>query len=394
MRPRSRRLSLRDMNRNAKITDVAERSGVTHPAPMRSPEGEAKRWKAVADRDASCDGQFVFAVATTGIYCRPSCPARRPRRENVSFYASADSARRAGFRPCKRCHPDGLSPADVAAAKIAEACRSIEAAEEPPKLDQLARAAGLSPAHFQRTFKAIVGLSPKAYAQRVRAARVRESLTKAATVTAAAHSAGYASNSRFYADAACSLGMSAATYRKGGKGERIAYGIGTSSLGLVLVAATDKGLCAVLMGVDGEALTRDLERRFAAATLVNAGPTLDDLIGRVIETIETPAAKTALPLDLHGTVFQHRVWQALLDIPAGETRSYGEIARRIGAASAVRAVARACAANPIAVIVPCHRVVGRDGAITGYRWGKERKHQLLERERKPATGQRPRRERK
>ena len=274
------------------------------------------------------------------------------------------------------------------ATRIAEACRTIEAAEETPKLDDLAIAAGLSPFHFQRTFKAIVGLTPKAFAQSTRAARVQDMLAGAKSVTAVAHAAGYSTNSRFYADAGRSLGMSATSYRKGGKGEQIAYGFGTSTLGLVLVAATDKGICAILLGEDKAALASDLKQRFAAATLVTASKSIDALVQSAIEKVEAPSSAVQLPLDLRGTVFQHRVWQALLEIPAGETRSYGEIARRIGAERSVRAVAGACAANAIAVAVPCHRVVGSDGAITGYRWGKERKRLLLERERELASGKR------
>lgn len=347
------------------------------------------RWQAVLARDARCDGQFVFAVATTGIYCRPTCAARRPRRENVSFHASPADARAHGFRPCKRCTPDDGAPQQRLIDRIAHACRMIEEDCEQPKLAELARSAGLSPFHFQRTFKSATGLTPKAYAAEVRAARMRQSLGNARSVTEAAHDAGFSSSSRFYAAQGGILGMPVRSYRDGGEGETIHHATAACSLGVVLVAATRNGVCAILLGDAANALEQELTRRFPKATVVPADRTFATTVAAVVAYVETPTSGMDLPLDIRGTAFQHRVWQALTRIPPGETRSYGALAAELGAPRAARAVARACAQNPLAVAVPCHRVVGVDGAITGYRWGVERKRALLAREgvhqpRKPA----------
>lgn len=343
-------------------------------------ETDLERWEAVVNRDRRAEGHFVFAVATTGIYCRPGCSARRPRRENVRFFARAEEAERAGFRPCKRCRPEGPSIEERHAAAVARACRLIESAEEAPDLATLAGAAGMSRYHFHRIFKAATGLTPRAYASAHRARRVREALREGSTVTDAIHEAGFGSASRFYDASREVLGMPPSSYRRGGREEMIRFALGECSLGSVLVAATAKGVCAILLGDDPEALLRDLEDRFANARLVGGDESFESLVARVIALVEAPALGHDLPLDVRGTAFQQRVWQALRDIPAGSTESYAEVAARIGAPGAARAVARACAANPAAVAVPCHRVVRRNGGLSGYRWGVERKAALLERE--------------
>lgn len=343
-------------------------------------ESDDERWAAVVGRDHSAEGYFVLAVTTTGIYCRPGCPARRPRRENVRFFVRAEEAERAGFRPCKRCRPNAPSLKEQHAAAVARACRLIESAEEAPDLATLAGAAGMSRYHFHRVFKAATGLTPRAYASAHRARRVREALRQGSTVTDAIHDAGFGSASRFYDASEEVLGMPPASYRRGGREEAIRFALGECSLGSILVAATAKGVCAILIGDDPDTLLRDLEDRFPCARLMGGDESFEGLVARVVALVEAPALGHDLPLDVRGTAFQQRVWQALRDIPAGSTESYAEIAARIGAPGAARAVARACAANPAAVAVPCHRVVRQDGGLSGYRWGVERKVALLERE--------------
>lgn len=338
------------------------------------------RWALVRSRDATADGRFVYAVATTGVYCRPSCPSRAARPENVSFYETPALAEHAGYRPCKRCRPGEPSLAERRAARIVEVCRYIEEASEPPSLAELARLAGMSPHHLHRTFERVTGLSPKAYAAAHRERRVREALAKGETVTSALYDAGYASSGRFYADAAAVLGMTPTAYKRGGAEVVIRFAVGESSLGSVLVAATSRGVCAILMGDDPEALVHDLERRFPRAELVGDDDGFAELVARVVALVERPWEPADLPLDIRGTAFQKRVWRALRAIPAGRTRTYSEIARALGDPDATRAVAGACAANPLAVAIPCHRVVRTDGAPSGYRWGLERKRALLERE--------------
>ena len=341
---------------------------------------EDERWTAVVNRDRRAEGHFVLGVKTTGIYCRPGCPARRPRRENVRFFAHAGEAEEAGFRPCKRCRPKGPSIEERHAAAVARACRLIDSAEEAPDLATLAGAAGMSRYHFHRVFKAATGLTPWAYASAHRAQRVREALRQGSTVTDAIHDAGFGSASRFYEASEKVLGMPPASYRRRGRAEIIRFALGECSLGSILVAATEKGVCAILLGDDPEALLRDCEDRFANARLLVGDETFEGFVARAVALVEAPALGHDLPLDVRGTAFQQRVWQALRDVPAGSTESYAEIATRIGAPGAARAVARACAANPVAVAIPCHRVVRRDGGLSGYRWGVERKTTLLERE--------------
>lgn len=344
------------------------------------------RWQAVLDRDAASDGRFVYAVRTTGVYCRPTCPSRRGRRENVTFYDTCAAAEAAGYRPCRRCRPDqARAPAASRHAEaVARACRMIDEAEEIPDLAALAAAAGLSPFHFHRVFRAVTGITPRAYASARRARRLREELAQAdVTVTEAIYGAGFNSSSRFYAASKAMLGMTPTAYRRGGEDARIRFTIGQSSLGAVLVAASDKGVCAIALGDDPEALARDLQDRFPHARLVGDDPAFADLVAQVVGLVDQPSRGLNLPLDLRGTAFQQRVWQALREIPPGCTVSYAELARRIGRPQAVRAVANACAANSLAVAVPCHRVVRRDGDLSGYRWGVERKRALLAREAKP-----------
>ncbi len=338
------------------------------------------RWVAVVARDPKADGQFFYSVKTTGVYCRPSCASRRARPENVAFHATSAAAERAGFRPCKRCKPNQPSRAAQHAATVARICRRIESAATLPNLASLAREAHLSPYHFHRVFKAVTGLTPRGYAAAHRATRVQRELARSATVTDAIFDAGFNSGGRFYATSNEVLGMTPTDYRAGGARNEIRFAIGECSLGSILVAKSIKGVCAILLGDDPEALARDLQDRFANATLIGGDAKFEALVAKVVGFVEAPALGLDLPLDLRGTVFQQRVWQALRKIPAGATASYREIAARIGAPKAVRAVAQACASNPIAVAIPCHRVVRHDGALSGYRWGVERKRALLARE--------------
>lgn len=350
------------------------------PDPILAPR--EPRYAALVRRDPEADGTFVYAVRTTGVYCRPSCPARTPLARNVAFYATPAEAEAAGFRACRRCRPDGPAPAARQAEAVARACRMIEEAETPPALDDLARGAGLSPWHFHRVFKRVTGVTPKAYAAARRGARLAEGLRgEAGTVTAAIYEAGYATASRAYAAAPGRLGMTPTAYRAGGTGAAIRFAVGECSLGTVLVAATEKGLCAILLGDDPEALVRDLQDRFPKAALIGGDPDFEATVARVVGLVEAPGTgRFDLPLDITGTAFQQRVWQALRAIPPGRTATYTEVARAIGDPRAVRAVARACGANPIAVAIPCHRVVRSDGALSGYRWGVARKRDLLARE--------------
>lgn len=340
---------------------------------------DEERWAAVVRRDQSADGVFFYSVRTTGVYCRPNCAARLPRRENVQFHTTRETAEAAGFRPCRRCRPAISAPvghADI----VARACRQIENAEEPLSLDALAGAAGLSRFHFHRVFKATTGVTPRAYAAAHRARRVREELARSRTVTEAIYGAGFNSNGRFYAASGGMLGMTPTSFRSGAAGESIRFAVGECSLGSVLVAATDKGVCAISLGDGPDALVRELQDRFPRAQLVGGDTSFERLVATTIAFVEAPARGLDLPLDVRGTAFQQRVWRALREIPAGATVSYAALAARIGARGAVRAVARACATNAIAVAIPCHRVVRSDGALSGYRWGVERKRALLARE--------------
>jgi AraC family transcriptional regulator of adaptative response/methylated-DNA-[protein]-cysteine methyltransferase len=344
------------------------------------------RWAAVLARDPAQDGRFVYSVRTTGVYCRPSCPSRRARPENVGFHADCAAAEAAGFRACKRCRPRQAPAAEARAAQMARICRHIEAAPEPPSLAALARRAGMSPFHFQRVFKATVGLSPRDYALAHRAERVRGELRRAGTVTEAILGAGFNSGGRFYATSNAVLGMTPRAFRAGGVNVAIRFAVGDCSLGAVLVAQSDKGICAILLGQDPAALLRELQERFPRAELLGGEAGFERCVAAVVKFVDAPATGLSLPLDVRGTVFQQRVWQALRRIPAGARVSYAELARRIGAPRSARAVAQACAANQLAVAIPCHRVVRTDGALSGYRWGIERKRALLEKERAANAG--------
>jgi len=338
------------------------------------------RWASVVSRDADADGRFFYSVRTTGVYCRPSCPSRRARPENVAFFATAAEAERAGFRACRRCRPDRISPSASRAALIAELCRYIETAARPPTLSQLARRAGISSWHLHRTFKSVTGLTPRAYAAAHRARRVQQELLHSETVTDAIYGAGYGSSGRFYEEAGQVLGMTPGRYRSGGADTEIRFAIGQSSLGSILVARSPRGVCSIMMGDDPHQLARELQDRFPKARLIGADADFEQWVAKVVGLVEQPKLGLDLPLDVQGTAFQRRVWQALRRIPPGRTVSYSDIARRIGAPKSVRAVAQAVASNKLAVAIPCHRVVHRDGTLSGYRWGVERKQALLERE--------------
>lgn len=363
----------REMIRTKGKTDAAQRT---------AGDPEEIYWAAVAARDQSFDGKFFYAVATTGVYCRPSCAARLAKRENVSFHASCRDAEAAGFRPCKRCKPDEPPLPQRTATKIGEICRLIEAAEEAPRLDELARSAGLSPFHFHRVFKEVTGMTPKAYAVAHRNTRVRETLRRSGSVTEAIYGAGFGSSSRFYAKSSETLGMAPSAFRRGGTRVELRFAVGECSLGSFLVACSVQGVAAIFLGDDPDALVRELEDRFPRATVVGGDAAFEDVVAKVVGLVEAPQRGLDLPLDVQGTLFQQRVWEALRAIPAGTTATYSEIADRIGMPKAVRAVAQACAANRIAIAIPCHRVVRNDGALSGYRWGVERKSALIARESK------------
>ena len=338
------------------------------------------RWRAVLARDKGADGRFWYSVSTTGIYCRPSCPSRTANPQNVTLHDTLAEARASGARACKRCDPEGPGRDAGHAALVAKACRLIEAGDPAPSLETLAGAVGLSPGYFHRLFKASIGLTPKAYAAAHRAGRVRARLAEGAPVTEALYDAGFNSSARFYETAADMLGMAPSRYRDGGARGTLKFAVGQSSLGAVLVASSAKGVAAILLGEDPDELVRDLQGRFPKAELIGADADYEQLVAQVVGLVEAPALGLDLPLDVRGTAFQQRVWRALQDIPAGQTAAYADIARTIGAPGSTRAVAGACAANAIAIAIPCHRVIRRGGALSGYRWGVERKRALIERE--------------
>lgn len=348
---------------------------------MKDKQAEATladpRWTRIVARDKAADGKFWYTVDTTGVYCRPSCPSRGCNPKNVTIHDTLDSARATGFRPCKRCKPDGPAADVVNAEIVTRACRTIEASETAPSLTELAEALALSPGYFHRIFKAHTGLTPKGYAAAHRAKRVREALVGDNSVTDAIYDAGFNSTGRFYEASHAMLGMTPSTFRKGGAQEEIRFAIGETTLGSILVASTGIGIAAILLGDDPDALVRDLQDRFPKASLIGADADYEAVVAHVVGFVEAPQVGLDLPLDVRGTAFQQRVWQALRDIPVGQTLSYTEVAERIGAPSATRAVAGACAANKLAVAIPCHRVVRNDGTLSGYAWGVERKRKLL-----------------
>jgi AraC family transcriptional regulator of adaptative response/methylated-DNA-[protein]-cysteine methyltransferase len=338
------------------------------------------RWARVLARDRSADGEFWYSVATTGVYCRPSCASRTANPKNVSFHTTMEEAEAAGFRPCLRCKPDQPPIEERNRELVTRVCRMIEEAEEVPSLAELAAAMGLSPGYLHRTFKAVTGVTPKDYAASHRADRVREELGRSRSVTEAIYGAGFNSNGRFYEQSHAMLGMTPSAWRAGGTDAEIRFAVGECSLGAILVATSEKGVCAILMGDDPEPLVRDLQDRFPRARLIGGDAEYEKLVAKVVGFVEAPQIGLDLPLDVRGTAFQQRVWQALRELPAGTTASYADIARKIGAPKSVRAVAGACAANAIAVAIPCHRVVKTDGSLSGYRWGVERKRTLINRE--------------
>ncbi|MBW8861447.1 MAG: bifunctional DNA-binding transcriptional regulator/O6-methylguanine-DNA methyltransferase Ada [Acidobacteria bacterium] len=354
----------------------------------RDGRGDDMRWRLVSERERTADGAFVYAVTSTGIYCRPSCPSRRPRRDRVVFFDAADAARAAGFRACKRCNPDSVvAAADPWVEKIRRACVYLSNVDGHPALATLARRLGGSPYHLQRNFKRLVGVTPREYAEACRLGKVKRQLRGGRDVTGAIFEAGYASSSRFYERAVPKLGMAPSVYRRGGAGTTIRYAIvdtPSASLGRLLVGATERGVCSVAMGASDAELAAVLSREYPAATIVNDAGALTEWSRAIVAHLAGRRPRLDLPLDVQATAFQWQVWQALAAIPYGETRTYAEVAAAIGRPRAVRAVARACATNPVALAVPCHRVVPAAGGEGGYRWGAERKKALLARERDDA----------
>jgi len=339
---------------------------------------DRERWEAVTHRDKAAADAFVYSVATTGVYCRPSCPARLARRENVAFHRTPKHAERAGFRACKRCKPNGPSARREQTAIVAKACKLIVDAGEPLSLETLAEAIGMSPWHFHRIFKAVTGLTPKAYAAAHRARRMREELSRPGTVTSAIYNSGFNSNGRFYAESNKRLGMKPTEFKAGGQGATIRFAVEECSLGSILVAASDLGICSIALDSDTNTLVKELQDRFPHAELIGGDKQFERRVARVVAFVENPSVGLELPLHVQGTAFQQRVWKALCEIPCGATRTYSEIAQTLGQPNAARAVAGACAANSLAVVIPCHRVVRTNGSLSGYRWGVERKEKLLQ----------------
>jgi AraC family transcriptional regulator of adaptative response/methylated-DNA-[protein]-cysteine methyltransferase len=339
-----------------------------------------QRWQAVLHKDRAADGLFLYAVKTTGVYCRPSCGARRALRKNVRFYSNCDEAERSGFRPCKRCRPREGGVTGALSAAVIQACRNINESLEAPTLAALARESGLSSFHFQRVFKALTGVTPKAFAEACRSERARSAVKRCNSITEAIYEAGFNTSGRFYAESSNMFGMRPATFRSGGRGETIRFAVGECSLGSILVASTERGVCMILLGDDPEALARELQDCFASARLIGGDAQFDRMVARVVGLVERPGESPDLPLDIRGTAFQKRVWDAIRSIPLGATRTYAQIAKEIGRPNAARAVARACGSNRIAVAIPCHRVVRTNGEMSGYRWGVKRKKDLLTRE--------------
>lgn len=355
----------------------------TTPVALASKVLNDPRWAFVVARDKSVDGQFYYSVKTTGVFCRPSCPSRTPNPENVQFHTTVIDAEQAGFRPCKRCKPTQPPLEDRQASMIEKVCRFIEESETPPTLEAIASMANMSPYHFHRIFKQVTGLTPKAYATAVQAKRVRHGLSQCHSVTEAIYDAGYGAQSRFYEKTSGMLGMTPTRFKSGGIDTEIRFAIGECSLGSILVAASTRGICTIALGDAPEKLLNELQDQFPRATLVGGDSVFEEWVAKVVGFVETPSLGLDLPLDIRGTAFQQRVWQALREIPVGTRVSYTDIANRIDMPKAVRAVAGACASNKLAVAIPCHRVVRSDGDLSGYRWGIERKQALLERESAP-----------
>lgn len=348
--------------------------------PVHQLDREERYFRAVVECDGSFDGEFFYSVLTTGVFCKPSCRSRRPRRENVRFHLTAEEAKRAGYRPCKRCQPEEAVLHGKNSVQVTALCRLMEGSEGSPSMESMARRVGVSPSHAHRTFKDETGVTPGNYLAALRRQKIQKDLPVAESVTEAIYSAGYGSPARFYAASRSVLGMNARAYRNRGEGETIRFALAACSLGALLVAASELGVCAILLGDEPSELVEDLARRFSKANLEAGVCDFDEWVAVVVGLVDQPSCKVDLPLDIRGTVFQQRVWEALRRIPPGKTMTYSEVARELGDPKAARAVASACAKNPLAVAVPCHRVVRRGGALSGYRWGVERKRQLLERE--------------
>lgn len=348
---------------------------------IKAYNSDNRRWHAITNREQAADGSFYYGVRTTGVFCRPSCSSRLPNRENVEYFINCKEAQSAGYRPCKRCKPTGNSQKEVIEQKIIIACRRIEQSNTPLKLDDLAKGAGLSPYYFHRLFKKLVGVTPKQYASHYQSQRFRKSLKSSESITDAIYNAGYSSSSGAYTKKRDHLAMKPKEYKAGGVGVVISYGLAECMLGWVIVAATDRGICAIEFGDDPALLPQQVQNRFPKARLEKAGPGFASLIEAVVDFIKAPHDSFNIPLDIQGTAFQQQVWNTLRQIRPGETLSYTEVAERIGNPNAVRAVATACASNKLAVVIPCHRVISKDGKISGYRWGAERKKTLLDNER-------------
>ncbi len=348
-------------------------------------DDDTARWNAVLLKDSSRDGQFVFAVSSTGIYCRPSCPSRRPRPENVSFFQLPEAAERAGYRACLRCRPKETRVADNHVEMAQRVCKLIEESDgEPTTLAKLSQAVGVSPFHLQRTFKSVMGITPSQFAEECRIRKFRTGVRTGGAITQAIYDAGYGSSSRLYEGAASQLGMTPATYGRGGRGAVINYTVVKCHLGHLLVAATSKGVCSVKLGDTPEQLANDLAKEFPSAKIDRDEQSLQPSVRAVVDYLSYKTPHIDLPLDIQATAFQRQVWEQLRAIPYGKTYSYTQVAKAIGQEKAVRAVARACATNPVALVIPCHRVIREDSSLGGYRWGLDRKKQLLKDEKKHA----------
>lgn len=344
-------------------------------------DGQDELWEAVMAKDSKFDGTFVFAVSSTKIYCRPSCPSRRPRRERVNYFRLPEAAEQSGFRACRRCHPKRATAIDPQVKMVQRACRYIEAQDETSvTLADLAEHIGISAFHLQRVFKKIMGITPRQYADACRIGRFKRRVRESGSVAGAMYDAGFSSSSRLYARAPAELGMTPATYGRGGRGAHIGYTIASCSLGLLLVATTERGLCAVKLGESDSALVDDLRKEYPSAEIHRADATLSEAVDDLLNYLAGKQPDLQLPLDIQATAFQWRVWEHLRAIPYGDTRSYSDVANAMGQPKAVRAVARACATNPVALVIPCHRVVREDQSLGGYRWGLKRKETLLEKE--------------
>ena len=342
---------------------------------------EEKYWQAVLTRDNRSDGTFVYGVRSTGIYCNPSCSARRPQREQVVFFPQPEAAEQAGFRACRRCRPQEATVYELQAEMVQHACRYIEThLEGPLTLDVLGKEVSVSPYHLQRVFKRIMGITPRRYAQAYRLGQLKQQLKEGETVTTALYNTGYGSSSRLYEQAPAQLGMTPAAYRRGGKSAHIGYTIVDCPLGRLLIAATEKGICSICLGNSDADLETALFSEYPAAEIQRDGVELSQWVNTLLNHLNGQQPQLDLPIDVQATAFQWQVWEKLRAIPYGSTRSYGEIAQELGDPKAARAVARACATNPVAIVVPCHRVVREDGSLGGYRWGLERKRQLLAQE--------------